>query len=79
MALVIRGGLGPVVLGAAAGVVAAGVMARAMSSLLFEVEPLDPLTFAVVLAVVLVSATGACALPAHWATRVDQTSALRAE
>lgn len=79
MALVIRGGLRPVVLGAAVGVVAAGVMARTMSSLLFEVEPLDPLTFAVVLAIVLVSATGACVLPARWATRVDQTSALRAE
>jgi predicted permease len=79
MALVIREGLRPVVLGGAAGVVAAGVMARTMSSLLFEVEPLDPLTFAVVFSIVLVSATGACALPARWATRVDQTSALRAE
>ena len=79
MALVIRGGLRPVVVGASAGVVAAGVMARTMSSLLFEVEPLDPLTFAVVLSIVLVSAAGACALPARWATRVDQTSALRAE
>ena len=79
MALVIRGGLAPVVLGAAGGVVAAGVMARTMSSLLFEVEPLDPLTFAIVLSIVLVSATGACALPARWATRVDQTTALRAD
>ena len=79
MALVILGGLRPVVLGVAAGVVAAGVMARTMSSLLFEVEPLDPLTFAVVVSIVLVAATGACALPARWAIRVDQTSALRAE
>ena len=79
MALVFLGGLRPVVLGVAAGVVAAGVMARTMSSLLFEVEPLDPLTFALVVSIVLVAATGACALPARWATRVDQTSALRAE
>jgi putative ABC transport system permease protein len=46
---------------------------------LFEVQPLDPVTFVVVVALVLTTAAIACFLPARWATRVDATSALRAE
>jgi putative ABC transport system permease protein len=63
----------------ALGAFAAFLLARAMSSLLFGVQPLDLPTFASVIALVLVVAALACALPARWATRVDPTSALRAD
>ena len=79
VALIIRGGLRPVIVGAAVGLVTAAALAKTMSSLLFGVQPLDPLTFAFVLALVLFTAVVACVLPARWATRVDASSALRSE
>ena len=78
-ALILRSGLEPVLLGIVVGAFAAFLLARAMSSLLFGVEPFDLPTFGSVIAVVLVVAALACALPARWATRVDPTSALRAD
>lgn len=78
-ALILRSGLEPVLLGIAAGAFAAFLLARAMSSLLFGIEPFDLPTFGSVIALVLVVATFACALPARWATRVDPTTALRAD
>ncbi len=79
VALVMVSGMGPVLVGLAVGVVTAALSTRALSRFLFEVEPLDPLTFAVVVLVVLVTALLACAVPARWATRVEAASALRAE
>lgn len=79
VALVVRSGLRPVVVGAAVGLVAAALLARTMSGVLFEVEPVDPLTFVVVVALILATSVVACVLPARWATRVDASSALRAE
>lgn len=79
VALVVRGGMGPVFVGVVAGVLAAALSARAMSSLLFEVEPVDPLTFFAVVALVLLAALSACAVPARWATRIETASALRTE
>ena len=52
---------------------------RALSSQLFGVSPTDPLTFAVVAAVLLVVALSASYLPARRATRVDPLTALREE
>ena len=77
--LILRSGLEPVLMSIALGAFAAFLLARAMSSLLFGVQPLDLPTFASVIALVLVVAALACALPARWATRVDPTSALRAD
>ncbi len=78
-ALILRSGLEPVLLGIVVGGFAAFLLARAMSSLLFGVQPFDLRTFGSVIAIVLVVAALACALPARWATRVDPTSALRAD
>jgi len=50
-----------------------------MKSLLFSVSPQDPLTFAVVPAVLCVVALIACYLPAQRASRVDPLIALRSE
>jgi len=50
-----------------------------LDSLLFGVEARDPLTFAAVVAVLLVTALAACAAPALRATRIDPMAALRDE
>ena len=54
-------------------------LARALQTLLFEVKPNDPLTFAVIPLVLAGVALLACWLPAHRATRVDPLEALRCE
>jgi ABC-type lipoprotein release transport system permease subunit len=50
-----------------------------MKSLLFEVKPLDPLTFATVALGLVLAAALASYLPALRATTVDPTEALRAD
>ena len=65
--------------GAAAGLVAAVPLSRLMSALLFEVKPLDPLTYAAVGAGLLVAAAIASYLPARRVTRIQPIEALRAE
>jgi ABC-type lipoprotein release transport system permease subunit len=50
-----------------------------MKSLLYEVSPTDPLTYAGVAAVLVAIAALASWLPARRATRVDPVVALRSE
>jgi predicted permease len=66
-------------IGAAAGLVAATALSRLMSSLLFEISPVDPLTYAAVALGLLAAAAVASYLPARRVTRVDPVDALRAE
>lgn len=79
IALVVRQGLGVTVIGLAVGIAAAALLTRLMEKLLFGVEPLDPLSFAVAPAVLLVVALAACAVPALRAARVEPGVALRAD
>ena len=65
--------------GLAVGLGAAFVATRSMRSLLHEVEPADPLTFATVAVVLTVVAVVASLVPAWRATRVDPVLALKAE
>ena len=65
--------------GAVAGLVAAVPLSRLMSALLFEVKPLDPLTYAAVGAGLLIAAALASYLPARRVTRIQPIEALRAE
>ena len=65
--------------GAAAGLLAAVPLTRLMSALLFEVKPLDPVTYAAVGAGLLVAAAFASYLPARRVTRIQPIEALRAE
>ncbi len=67
------------VIGVASGVIAALALTRLLSSLLFNVSAVDPFTYAVVSAGLLIAASLASYLPARRATRVDPVEALRAE
>jgi predicted permease len=77
--MVLRQGLTPVLVGLAAGVVAAMSAGRLMSSLLFGVSAHDPLTFGTVVLVVATVATLGCYIPARRASRLDPLVALRYE
>jgi len=65
--------------GAVLGLAAAAGVTRLMSSLLFGITALDPLTYAVVSAVLIGAAALASYLPARRATMVDPVDALRVE
>jgi len=77
--LVLRDGLSPVAIGAAAGIAVAFGSARVMRSLLFEVSPYDPMLSAGALGVLLAVGTIACLLPARRAAAVEPMGALRME
>jgi putative ABC transport system permease protein len=68
-----------VVTGAAIGLVLAMAFARTISTFLFGVPALDPLTFAGVAVLLAVTASIAVAVPALRAARVDPVEAFRAE
>ena len=77
--LVLAGGAKLVALGVIAGLAGAAASTRLMGTLVFGVSPVDPLTFAVAVLVLV-----AVALLAHWipirrALRIDPALALRAE
>ncbi len=65
--------------GIAVGVVAAAVLARLLSSLLYNTPPRDPLTYCSVCIVLALVALLASYMPALRATRVDPNVALRVE
>jgi ABC-type antimicrobial peptide transport system permease subunit len=75
--LVLREALRLVSIGVAAGLVAAGALTRLLERLLFDVEPLDPWTFAVTALVLLVIATVASYVPARRAMHIAPIDALR--
>ena len=66
-------------IGVLVGLIAATGLTRVMTSLLFGISPLDPLTYAAVPLVLLAAAMLASYLPARRASAVDPVEALRAE
>jgi putative ABC transport system permease protein len=65
--------------GAIVGLALSMVLGRLLATMLFGVEPLDPMTFACVTVVLALTATVSIAGPAWRATRVDPAVALRSE
>lgn len=74
-----RDTLAGVAIGLTVGLVAAGFLARLATSLLFEVEPVDPITFASVALLLFGVAWLAVLVPAARAIGVDPMISLRAE
>jgi predicted permease len=79
LALVVRQGTALTALGVVLGLAGAAVATRGLVTLLFGVTPLDPATYATVVALLLAASGLACAVPAWRAARVDPSTALRAE
>jgi ABC-type antimicrobial peptide transport system permease subunit len=77
--LILHQGMLPALIGALAGLGAAGVLTRLMTNLLYQVQSADPLTFLVVPAAILIVSTAACYIPARRASRVDPLVSLRYE
>jgi len=66
-------------LGLALGIIAALLLTRLMSGLLFDVKPYDPVTLGIAAAVLAAVSLAACYIPARRATQVDPLVALRYE
>ncbi|MCG3161655.1 MAG: hypothetical protein JMDDDDMK_02852 [Acidobacteria bacterium] len=77
--MILRQGLTLVLIGLALGVAGAFALTRLMSTLLFAVEPTDPLTWLAVAVTLAAVAAAACFIPARRATRIDPLAALRSE
>ena len=79
LALVLRQGMTLVIIGLAIGIAGALGVTRFLESQLFEVDPTDPATFALVAFILASVALVATLVPAMRATRVDPLVALRQE
>jgi predicted permease len=78
-ALFVRQGLWLTGIGVACGLIVALVTMRLMSAILFNVSPVDPITYVTITACVVATAWLACYLPSRRAATVDPANALRAE
>lgn len=78
-AMVVRHGVLLAGIGVAMGLVAAAAVTRIMSSMLFEIRPVDPVTYGAVSIGLLAAAAAASYLPAHRASAVNPVDALRVE
>jgi ABC-type antimicrobial peptide transport system permease subunit len=77
--LIVGHGLMLTALGIAIGLAASWAITRSLSGLLFGVSPHDPMTFAVITAILAAVACAASYLPGRRATRVDPLVTLRYE
>jgi len=75
--LIVRQGMALVAAGVVLGLAAALPLSRILASLLFGVEPLDPITFAAVPVLLLLVSLLACLLPARRAGQLDPSAMLR--
>jgi ABC-type antimicrobial peptide transport system permease subunit len=78
-AMFVRQGLQLTGIGVACGLVVAFISMRLMSSILFNVSPVDPITYIIITVGVVATAYVACYLPSRRAATVDPVHALRAE
>jgi len=76
-AMVVREAAVLAALGTLIGLAGAVAFSRVLSTLLFEVEPIDPPTYGAIVLVLGAAALAASWIPARRATRVDPTEALR--
>ena len=79
LTLIVSQGMRPILIGIGIGLLGAVALSRFVSSLLFGVRALDPLTYITVALLVTAAALLSCYLPALRALRVDPVAALRQE
>jgi putative ABC transport system permease protein len=79
LALIVGQGMRPIMVGIAIGMAGAVGLSHFVSSLLFNVKPVDPLTYGAVALLVAVAALLSCYVPALRALRIDPVAALRQE
>lgn len=79
LALILRQGLLLAAIGLVVGLAGAFAVTGVLRSLLFEITPTDPLTFAAICALLLAVIALACWLPARRATKIDPLVVLRSE
>ena len=77
--LVLKEGLGLTVAGLAVGLLFAVGIGQVVSSMLYEVQPFDPVVFGAAPLLLALAALAACYLPARRATRIAPVVALRTE
>lgn len=77
--LVLSEGLRPVALGIAVGALGAVLVARAMRAVLYELTPLDPLSFGIAAIVLMLASIAAAIIPARRAIGLDPLRSLRSE
>src|SRR5256714_5997250 len=77
--LIVNQGMRPVIFGLVAGLAAALVLGRLISSQLYQTSAHNPLLLAATMSILGVAALLACVLPARRAAMVDPAQALRAE
>ncbi len=79
LGMVLFDGLRPALLGLALGLIASAAASHLIRSVLYNTSPDDGSVFAVVIAALLLTAVGACLLPAWRAAQLDPMRALRSE
>jgi putative ABC transport system permease protein len=79
MTMIVAQGMAMTAAGTVVGLVAALLVTRLMSSLLFGVSAADPITFTAITVLLAAVAFVACYIPARRATLVDPLVALRTE
>jgi putative ABC transport system permease protein len=77
--MVLRQGLGVTSIGIGIGVAGAIALTRDLEGMLYDVTPLDPLTYVAVVLLFATVASIASYLPARRATRIDPLTTLRYE
>jgi putative ABC transport system permease protein len=79
LGIVVGSAVPVIAIGTVIGLSVAAVLGRTISSFLFGVRPIDPVTFVLVGVVLVITAAAATAAPAWRATRVNPVDAFRAE
>ena len=72
-------GMFVVLIGLALGLASSVLLTRLLEGMLYEIQPLDPVTYIVAAAVMLLASGVACVIPTMRATRVDPSDALRTQ